>query len=258
MYRRRVLAVMLFLTVVGCRHHPFRSTGEPVAGVTRTLVTPKGKIKVTRVCDREYGDHDAIEVPTTAFGATGDTYQGTARRDVKTSVCHGAGERTFATLGELLEWLPDDNERMWNHQPPISNAADSTRVSEEEWLVTVGAFLYAAKHEPDNDYHLILGQAPGDPAKFMTVEISGLPKSGHPDRAALKLAREEFKSFLGDGTPQGSSYDRYDEPIPVRVTGCLFFDTSHHAGLPNSPGPAEMKPGTTWELHPVTEIVFEP
>jgi len=181
---------------------------------------------------------------------------GTARKDVKTSICHGAQEKTFTTLRKFLQWLPDD-ESMWDHDPPISTAANSTRADEEQWLVTVDAYLYAAKREPDNDFHIILGQKPSHAERYMTAEISGLPKSGHPDRTALKSARDEFKEYFGDDLPEGDSYDHYD-PIPIRITGCVFFDASHHAGYPNSPGPQGMKPKTSWELHPVTEIIFEP
>jgi hypothetical protein len=74
------------------------------------------------------------------------------------------------------------------------------------------------------------------------------------NRPTLKKARDDFKELLGNDTPEGNSYDRYQEPIRVRITGCLFFDTSHHAG---DVGPQGLKPRTTWEIHPVTRIVFQ-
>ena len=39
------------------------------------------------------------------------------------------------------------------------------------------------------------------------------------------------------------------------VCGSLFYDISHS---PGTVGPQGLRPGTAWEIHPVTSIVFEP
>lgn len=43
----------------------------------------------------------------------------------------------------------------------ISTAHDSDRVPEEEFKAQVSGFLWAAKKEPDNDYHVIPGRRRG-------------------------------------------------------------------------------------------------
>ena len=119
------------------------------------------------------------------------------------------------------------------------------------------AFLYAASREKDNDYHLILGRDPSlAPHKFMTVEISGLPPASSASFHALKAARDAYKAQFGHQLP-GPTYDFYDPPMPVEVTGSLFFDMSHAQGG-STPGPSSAKPGQIWEIHPITKIVFEP
>jgi len=244
-----VLGIIVTLGGTSCQ--------RPRADSITTFQTPKQRsVQVLHFEEEAYSDRDQVQPLDTAIGAAGDTYAGTSRGDVKTSICHGAQQKTFTTLNQLLTWLPDDDV-IWDRNPPVSTARDSPRIAEENWLVTVDAYLWAAKREPDNDYHLILGRAPWQFKKFMTIEISGLPKSGHPDRPALKTVRDDFKAYFADSLPGSSGYAIYDDPIPVQVTGCLFFDASHHAG---QVGPRALgtRPKTTWEIHPVTEIVFEP
>jgi len=70
--------------------------------------------------------------------------------------------------------------------------------------------------------------------------------------------RDDYKAFSeGDHLP-GTSYDFYDPPVPVEVTGSLFFDMSHATG--NGPGPQSLRHDipTIWEIHPIPHILFEP
>jgi hypothetical protein len=112
-------------------------------------------------------------------------------------------------------------------KPPIKTTATSNRVSKEKRNVRVKAFIYAASHENDNDFHLIVG---GDPAKlpevYMTMELSGLPPKTATSHAKLKSARDAYKGFFHSNVP-GMAYDFYDPPIPIQVEGSLFFDISH-------------------------------
>jgi hypothetical protein len=181
-----------------------------------------------------------------------ENFVGNDRKAAKTSI--GTGPNTdFSDLASLLQTLPSD-ETMLQHQPPITRQANSGRVNEEEGNVTVRAFLYATKKEADNDYHLILGSSDTPaPGEYMTAEISGLPASGST-RTTLKVPREAFKEFFSD-SPIGTAYKKFNPPIPVQISGSLFFDVDHRAGVV---GPAPFKPATAWEIHPVTEIKLEP
>ena len=142
------------------------------------------------------------------------------------------------------------------HKPKITTTAASARVKEENRNVKAKAFLYAASHEDDNDFHLIIGRAPTkSPEMYMTMEVSGLPPTNSPAFPALTAARKAFKSFFGAAVP-GFTYDFYDPPIPVTIVGSLFFDMSHSTG--QRPGPPSLKSRmpTIWEVHPVTAIVL--
>ena len=197
------------------------------------------------------------DVPTPAAGAPpSENFAGTARKAAKLSIANATIE-TFADVKDLIATLPAKNA-MVHHTPVITTAATSNRVKEEKRNVHLKAFLYAASHEDDNDFHLIVGRAPGaNPPVYMTAELSGLPPSNSAAFAKLKAAREAFKNYFGSSLP-GNSYDFYTPPIPVSIEGSLFFDMSHATG--NPPGPPSLRPNmpVIWEVHPITRIVFEP
>jgi hypothetical protein len=194
----------------------------------------------------------------TARRAAGNSFKGKSRKAAKISIA-AAPIEDFDDLKALIESLPDE-ALMTDHDPPITTKSNSNRVAEEKRNVRVQAFLYAASREDDNDFHLIIGRAPHLSEMYMTVEISGLPPPSSPHRSKLESARAAYKSFFEGhslGLP-GTSYDFYDPPIPVQVSGSLFFDMSHvHGGRP---GPEDLRDDipTIWEIHPVTRIVFEP
>lgn len=193
----------------------------------------------------------------TAAAAGGDRFRGTARKAAKLSLATAPME-AFADLPALITSLAPENA-MKNHVPPISKAATSNRVAEEKRNVRLRVFLYAASKEDDNDFHLILGRAPGStPAVYMTMELSGLPANNSAAFAKLKAARDAFKAFFINGELPGTSYDFYTPPIPVEVEGSLFFDINHVTG--GRPGPASLRPKmpVVWEVHPISKIVFEP
>jgi hypothetical protein len=60
--------------------------------------------------------------------------------------------------------------------------------------------------------------------------------------------------MLKNELPNGSSYRKYNHPIPVIVEGSLFFDIDHVAGVV---GPQGMRPTTAWEIHPITKLVLQ-
>lgn len=143
---------------------------------------------------------------------------------------------------------------MIKRKPPILKTADSGRVAEEKHNVEVTGFLYAAKREADNDFHCIVGMAPGDPQRFLNIEVSGLPPPG-PARDQIKSARDRFTKFFGTHVPGAGEYSKFHPPIKVRVTGSSFFNIDLKAGVI---GPTGFRPKSAWEIHPVTDIEFEP
>jgi hypothetical protein len=41
-------------------------------------------------------------------------------------------------------------------------------------------------------------------------------------------------------------------PVPVTVTGSLFWDGEHR--FPNNVGPKKLKPTKVWEIHPIKQL----
>ena len=227
-----------------------------MSGPPQILVSPKGRrYRVIETTDTK-GTEEESELLSGAAGP--DTFAGTARKAVKISLLDGVGLETFSSTNALLDTLPADSA-MKNHDPAIDNGPSSRRVDEEKRVVVVAGFLYAAKKEADNDFHLIFGgdpEAADDPAYF-TAEVSGLPESG-PFRTRLTVARDQFKGFFGSGGGgklPGTKYVLFDPPVPVAIKGPLFYDAEHAGGVV---GPSCCKAQRAWEVHPIEEITFEP
>lgn len=189
-----------------------------------------------------------------AAPARSDDFAGTARAAAKLSIGTGVLE-TVADVAALIASLPADTS-MIHHTPIIDTSRTSGRVAEEQRNVELNGFLYAASREADNDFHLIIGRAPGaTPEMYMTMEISGLPPSDSPAYAQIKGARDSFTAFFGAHLPQ-TTYDFYQPPIPVVVQGSIFFDMTHASG--QRPGPPSLKSRmpTIWEVHPISSITL--
>jgi len=229
---------------------PARSgmAAAPAAGAARTY-----QILITNQTD-PYDAPVSLAAAAT-FAAAGDNFAGTDRKAAKLAISDATTE-SFTDLKDLVATLVPDT-KMIKHQPPIKKDAKQGRLKEESRNVRVRAFLYAASRENDNDFHLILGRNPKSVAMYMTMEISGLPPKTSKSFTRIQKARDAFKSFFGAKLP-GPSYHFYRPPIPVEIEGSLFFDITHATG--GHPGPKDLRPNipSIWEVHPVTNIVFEP
>jgi hypothetical protein len=182
----------------------------------------------------------------------GDLFAGTDRKAAKLSISTASAE-SFVDVDALLDSLPDDAAMA--RAPGMSEAEDSQRLPQEERNVTVDAWIYAASKESDNDYHLILGGNPSSGGiRYLNAEVSGLPASG-PFLNTLQAARKQFTDPLGNLIPP-TGYHRFNPPLPVRVSGSLFFDVRHYP--PGDVGPSGRKPKTAWEIHPITNLAIEP
>jgi len=135
-----------------------------------------------------------------AAAPVGDDYQGTARAAAKLSIAQ-ANPQDFADVTSLVGSLPD-HSTMLHHQPPITTDATEGRVAEEERNVRLPVYLYAASREADNDFHLIVGNAPADQPMYMTAEVSGLPPADAASLARLNTVRDALENRFG---PAGSA-----------------------------------------------------
>lgn len=258
-HRMMLLSVVTVLVAAsGCRHVTQVSTAPPPAPSTGTpagsFQSPSGKTYVrTHVGPAD--DDEPLNLRPVPPGAAPDrdSYQGSSRMAAKLSIVSGQPQ-AFDGLSSLLDSLPSDESMRALH---IDEGPASGRLPQEEKVVLVKGFIYASSKESDNDFHCIVGGDPSGPARYMNVEVSGLPPAGDPFLAPLTAARNEFKTFFTTSTDAlpTRGYEKYNPPIAVTITGSLFFDVDH---VPPAVGPTGMKPQTAWEIHPVSDIQFEP
>jgi hypothetical protein len=195
----------------------------------------------------------------------GRTFHGSAREVPKTTIPEATIEY-FSSVTALRKDIRANSDDLDMIDSGISTRCDEARVDSEKRVVMVLGYLYAAKKEADNDYHLILGTKNCKNADcFMTAEVSGVPRLVK-DRTNLAKARDDFEDQIADFTPSGGmpgdgAYLRFQPPIPVRVTGPLFYDADHKIKRDTregAVGPSYARPSTSWEIHPVVRIEFEP
>ena len=220
------------------------------AGTPARAPNINNKFDSSNTTPHEQGDGESTIAPVSA--GLGDVFTGTDRRDAKTTLA-SAGIEAYPLITTLRSTLRTDQYML---SLGIPKAPDSARLEDEQRNVTVGGFIYAIKKERDNDFHLIVGDehcAVG--SCLMTVEVSGIPSlASNPYRKTLADVRLKFL-FHFNGTEPGARYTKYDPPIPVTLTGSLFFDVDHKAG---TVGPAGLQSDTAWEIHPLSDITYEP
>lgn len=216
------------------------------------LLHDKYKVTQTNQIDEvEAAERVAIPLKTVSPNA-GDIFAGTDRRDPKTSMATG-GLKSFSTIAALRSSFPTDN---FMKGLGITRAPDSERTTQEQYNVAVEGYIFAASKERDNDFHLIVGDKDcAEAGCFINVEVSGLPQDpAEPSYPTLSAVRTKFLAYFNQQQPT-RGYKRFSPPIEVALTGSVFFDVDHPAG---AVGPAGLKPSSAWEIHPVTDISFEP
>jgi hypothetical protein len=210
----------------------------------------------------ERGESEETELrdlaPSAARSRAGDGehFAGRARKSAKTSFASAPVE-SFASPGALLDSIlkgasPADNDR--DMRAKLDSRSD--RAPEEQRNVTVTAFLYASKKESDNDFHLLIGDNPdGGDGRFMNSEVSGLPNPDDSLTPQFQTVRDQFKSFFAATGQQlpGDRYVQFSPPIPVTITGSVFFDVDHIISAVHF---GNIVPETVWEIHPISNIVF--
>lgn len=199
---------------------------------------PNGKIyQVTFETPNEGLDKEKLHCET-------DDFFGIARKTPKTTLV-SANLENFNVLKTFLSGLPIDDLMIKN---PLIKANPNKRVIEEKRNVKLTkVFLIAIKREPDNDYHMIIGDSKGD---FFNTENSGLISSS-PKK--LKDVRKAIVDFMGGGFCS-SKYQKFSPGIPIELEGSLFYDTEHKPGIV---GPSDARPKTSWEIHPISNIIFK-
>jgi hypothetical protein len=205
--------------------------------------------------ETEIGESSGVEfgVSCTKWGDSGpDVFDGCARRAAKTTMLtlDEASPESFTDVSALRATLKEDSA-MIHHNPPIAHDAESERVDEELKNVAVDAYLFAVAKESDRDFHIIVGdQGCNDQACFMNAEVSALPKSTDDLDAFLSVRQSLIDMF---GEEPVTTYWQIDPPAPVHIEGTLFYDIDHR---PGGVGPSWAKPDTSWEIHPIRQLVL--
>ena len=211
----------------------------------------------------ERGESEEKEAPTRPAVAEarrspndGEHFTGTDRRAAKTSFASGDAH-VFDSPGAVLDSILHGQDPSTNDATMRATLNESSpRGPAERRNVTVTAFLYATKKETDNDFHLLIGGNPnGGTGRFMTAEVSGLPVTTNASTPQFQRVRDQYKEFFrstGQELP-GSSYRIFSDPVPVTITGSIFFDVDHKIGEVHS---RNAVPESVWEIHPVSDLVF--
>jgi hypothetical protein len=208
------------------------------------------------LANRKQGEGASLPIPLSASAepepgpAVDAAYRGHDRGGAKTSIAAGKTE-TFASVGALIAALPPD--RAMQQHTPLLTRETMDRSPDEGRNVSLDAWVYAAKYEADNDWHLILGTSPADTTKtYISAEVTGLPPAESRDFVVLHHARESARELLSwSDRAETSRYRRYTPPIAVHVEGSVFYDVDH---VPGVVGPTGLQPQTNWEIHPVTVL----
>jgi hypothetical protein len=233
----RTLPGLILIVLAGCASAP------------PPLLQEKYRVTQTNHVD-EVEAAERVAAPSTP--SAGDIFAGTDRRDPKTSVATG-GLKSYSRVADLRSSFPTD---AFMKGLGITRAPDSARTTEEQYNVSVEGYIYAVSKESDNDFHLIVGDKDCSAGEcFINVEVSGLPQDpANPDFQTLSAVRAKVLAYFHQHEPS-RRYKKFDPPISVTVSGSVFFDVDHPAG---AVGPAGLKPSSAWEIHPVTDIVFQP
>jgi hypothetical protein len=174
-----------------------------------------------------------------------EVFAGKYRKTAKTSFSSAAVQK-FSTLAALFAPLPTDR-KMSQQSPGLLAKADTARVASERRTVRVTAFIYWVASEDDRDFHVILGSTARltSTTIFMNTEVSGLPPE-HPTRTPFAQRRKDIRKILKTHENINGLFKR---PVPVFVTGSLFWDGEHRS--PHNVGPEVLRPTKAWEIHPI-------
>jgi hypothetical protein len=142
-----------------------------------------------------------------------------------------AAHPTPTTIATMRSWPAQSNIPTNNRIAPYETTA---------WTIEATLTLY--KKEDDSDYHLVLRDAAGN-TLVGEIPCPGCVGASSPVISRINNARATFNATLTATT----SFQTAN--IPVRVTGIAMFDFPH--------GQTGAAPNQI-ELHPITDLVFNP
>jgi hypothetical protein len=187
-----------------------------------------------------------------------DSFEGTDRGKVKTTKSRAILEKNVDAKKLFSDLSKDEGQLCADANTFLD---DKRKKIENRNIQLNTVYLYTFKRQKDEDYHLVVGTTSNPKtAYFFNVEISGEPPAGANGRTEIIQARTDFEAYFELAYCANNYYDQdwRQTPVPVIITGSLFFDAFHCRSFQNS-GPQkwkEIKLQTAWEIHPITKIEF--
>ena len=133
-------------------------------------------------------------------------------------------------------------------------------------MVRTRGYVRLVAGEPDGDFHIQITETPDTFDNCLVVEVPKDDSEFVKDAAvskAVKSVRDFIMIRLKTGDPTGRIV-RIVGPAYVEVTGQLFFDAEHQAAMTKGVFRGKSIKGkklpskTSWEIHPITRMVFAP
>lgn len=197
------------------------------------------------------------------LSAQPDFNPGKSRWPVKTSVV-GKAKHKKVKLAEILT-LPfpagiKQNDRRYQDKLIPANSLPGELKLKEGDIVTVTGWLHLValekdREKQDGDYHIQITNNSLWGDSCLIVEIPYEDFVSDPELSGqCKVARAFIRDRLLKGKEPSVGGNIMQREVYVKVTGQLFLDSAHKTA--GSRGKKQMKSYTSWEIHPVTEIIF--
>lgn len=194
--------------------------------------------------------------------------KGEARWSIKTSLASAgaAPSGIEVDLGSLIaldnpdlstEQIAALKDNRWDGSVTAKDASGNDVALHEGDVVAVAGYAYRARCQKDGDYHIEIGVGPSRKSPCMIVEAPD-PREIADEalRGQIVAARDSLEQ-LDPSVFQGHPTKN---PIPVRVTGQLFLDETHHETSDPGGGRGSLLDSgrhcasNLWEIHPVTGL----
>ncbi len=191
-----------------------------------------------------------------------------ARWPIKTSVPSGADltkPGKLLPLADFLELAPAADHMSSQFDDALFPKASGSKFADGDIVRTRG-YVRLVAGEPDGDFHIQITVTPDTFENCLVVEVPKDDPEFVKDtevRSAAKAVRDFVTTSLKTGDPTGRIVHIVG-PAYVEVTGQLFFDAEHQAGMSKgvfrgkSINGKKLPSKTSWEIHPITKMVFAP
>jgi len=199
---------------------------------------------------------------------------GTARWPIKTSVPADAKLDKPGVLVQLQDFLmlaPAAEHASDDFQTVLYPQVKGAKFREGQ-LVRTRGFMRVVAGEDDGDYHIQISETNDTFENCLIVEVPKDDAAFVKNSPALLDAAKAVRSFIMMRITNGQDPDgrimTIKGPAYVEVTGQLFFDAEHQAGMAKNQfrgksigtgaNRKQLPSKTSWEIHPITKIVFAP